>query len=229
MEHGFGIEMAFQPAQDWNTRVQLLSKQTGTSGNNTISAFSHYLFICSNVHVIMFQDKTMPCWIIKHLCICHPGKELPRILSFFTLVPCFYQGFNIKSLMHEGFKLNVWDIGGQKSIRPYWCVHTVFEWVVQIRLSVFQGSLKLTCEDLTDGCFQFITETQTLAVPCLCVLPDWSCFCHVQFRRDHAKIFVLFHLLKCAHFLLSAIFLNAERAQTCRRTEKRLWMWCNLP
>ena len=28
------------------------------------------------------------------------------------------QGFNIKSLMHEGFKLNVWDIGGQKSIRP---------------------------------------------------------------------------------------------------------------
>eukprot|EP01033_Poteriospumella_lacustris_P011838 gene11838-8436_t len=30
------------------------------------------------------------------------------------------QGFNIKSLMHDGFKLNVWDIGGQKSIRPYW-------------------------------------------------------------------------------------------------------------
>merc|ERR1712217_728965 len=30
------------------------------------------------------------------------------------------QGFNIKSLVHEGFKLNVWDIGGQKTIRPYW-------------------------------------------------------------------------------------------------------------
>merc|ERR1712022_88684 len=30
------------------------------------------------------------------------------------------QGFNIKSLMHEGFELNVWDIGGQKTIRPYW-------------------------------------------------------------------------------------------------------------
>ena len=29
-------------------------------------------------------------------------------------------GFNIKSLDHDGFKLNVWDIGGQKSIRPYW-------------------------------------------------------------------------------------------------------------
>ena len=30
------------------------------------------------------------------------------------------QGFNIKSVLHAGFKLNVWDIGGQKTIRPYW-------------------------------------------------------------------------------------------------------------
>jgi ADP-ribosylation factor-like protein 3 len=30
------------------------------------------------------------------------------------------QGFNIKSLQQDDFKLNVWDIGGQKSIRPYW-------------------------------------------------------------------------------------------------------------
>lgn len=30
------------------------------------------------------------------------------------------QGFNIKSVVVEGVKLNVWDIGGQKSIRPYW-------------------------------------------------------------------------------------------------------------
>ena len=30
------------------------------------------------------------------------------------------QGFNIKSVLHAGFKLNVWDIGGQKTSRPYW-------------------------------------------------------------------------------------------------------------
>jgi len=30
------------------------------------------------------------------------------------------QGFNIKSLVQDNFKLNVWDIGGQKTIRPYW-------------------------------------------------------------------------------------------------------------
>uniref|UniRef100_A0A3P8Y8H2 ADP-ribosylation factor-like protein 3 n=1 Tax=Esox lucius TaxID=8010 RepID=A0A3P8Y8H2_ESOLU len=30
------------------------------------------------------------------------------------------QGFNIKSMQSQGFKLNVWDIGGQRKIRPYW-------------------------------------------------------------------------------------------------------------
>jgi len=30
------------------------------------------------------------------------------------------QGFNIKALTQDGFKLNVWDIGGQREIRPYW-------------------------------------------------------------------------------------------------------------
>lgn len=29
-------------------------------------------------------------------------------------------GFNIKTLEYESFKLNVWDIGGQKTIRSYW-------------------------------------------------------------------------------------------------------------
>jgi len=30
------------------------------------------------------------------------------------------QGFNIKSLLHDGFKLNAWDLGGQQSMRSYW-------------------------------------------------------------------------------------------------------------
>lgn len=29
-------------------------------------------------------------------------------------------GFNIRSFQHAGFKINIWDIGGQKSIRSYW-------------------------------------------------------------------------------------------------------------
>ncbi|XP_068554482.1 ADP-ribosylation factor-like protein 3 isoform X3 [Anas acuta] len=35
-----------------------------------------------------------------------------------TITPT--QGFNIKSINSHGFKLNVWDIGGQRSVRPYW-------------------------------------------------------------------------------------------------------------
>lgn len=30
------------------------------------------------------------------------------------------QGFHIRSLLHQGFKLNVWDAGGQQKLRPYW-------------------------------------------------------------------------------------------------------------
>ncbi|BGP31069.1 ADP-ribosylation factor-like protein 2 [Rhodotorula toruloides] len=29
-------------------------------------------------------------------------------------------GFNIRTIVHQGFTLNVWDIGGQTSLRPYW-------------------------------------------------------------------------------------------------------------
>uniref|UniRef100_A0A7S0L2X1 ADP-ribosylation factor-like protein 2 n=1 Tax=Coccolithus braarudii TaxID=221442 RepID=A0A7S0L2X1_9EUKA len=29
-------------------------------------------------------------------------------------------GFNIKTLEYRGFKLNVWDVGGQTSLRSYW-------------------------------------------------------------------------------------------------------------
>ena len=29
-------------------------------------------------------------------------------------------GFNIQTLQHAGYNLNLWDIGGQKTIRAYW-------------------------------------------------------------------------------------------------------------
>jgi ADP-ribosylation factor-like protein 3 len=30
------------------------------------------------------------------------------------------KGFNVKTLSHDAFKLNVWDLGGQKEIRDFW-------------------------------------------------------------------------------------------------------------
>ena len=29
-------------------------------------------------------------------------------------------GFNIKTIEHKGYNLNIWDVGGQKSLRSYW-------------------------------------------------------------------------------------------------------------
>ncbi|SCZ97926.1 BZ3500_MvSof-1268-A1-R1_Chr7-3g09641 [Microbotryum saponariae] len=29
-------------------------------------------------------------------------------------------GFNIRTIVHIGYTLNIWDIGGQSSLRPYW-------------------------------------------------------------------------------------------------------------
>jgi len=29
-------------------------------------------------------------------------------------------GFNIKTFVHNNYTLNVWDVGGQKTLRPYW-------------------------------------------------------------------------------------------------------------
>ena len=33
-------------------------------------------------------------------------------------------GFNIKNLAQDGFKLTVWDVGGQKALRSYWSNYT---------------------------------------------------------------------------------------------------------
>ena len=67
-----------------------------TLSNGTAAFFAH--LVANNAEVVACHQVTLPAdstsWCL--------------------------QGFNIKSLMHEGFKLNVWDIGGQKAIRPYW-------------------------------------------------------------------------------------------------------------
>lgn len=33
------------------------------------------------------------------------------------------QGVNIKTIIQEGFTINVWDIGGQKDLRQYWSAY----------------------------------------------------------------------------------------------------------
>ena len=63
-------------------------------------------------HIMPTQARDVVQRIPSHWCI--SSIYLPCLFS-----PGPLQGFNIKS-MQDGFKLNVWDIGGQKAIRPYW-------------------------------------------------------------------------------------------------------------
>lgn len=49
---------------------------------------------------------------------CLFGCRPACLLAACSIMPT--QGFNIKSVMKDGFKLNVWDVGGQREIRPYW-------------------------------------------------------------------------------------------------------------
>ncbi|EDV91400.1 ADP-ribosylation factor-like protein 2 [Drosophila grimshawi] len=64
-------------------------------------------------------------------------------------------GFNIKTLEHNGYTLNMWDVGGQKSLRSYW--RNYFEctdglvWVVdsadRMRLDTCKQELQILLQE----------------------------------------------------------------------------------
>ena len=63
--------------------------------------------------VVLGLDNAGKTTILMKLCEEDPNKTKPT------------QGFNVKSISYEGFKLTVWDVGGQKAIRQYW--HNYYE------------------------------------------------------------------------------------------------------
>merc|ERR1711912_90275 len=79
-----------------------------------------------------------------------------------TIMPT--QGFNIKSLLHEGFKLNVWDIGGQKTIRPYW--KNYFE-NTDALIYVVGSSDRRRLDEAGEELLSLIQEDQLAGVPVL--------------------------------------------------------------
>merc|ERR1719352_1456126 len=74
------------------------------------------------------------------------------------------QGFNIKSVTKDGFKLNVWDIGGQKHIRPYWKnYYENTDAIVYIVDSSDRRRVDEAAEELTE----LLGEEALAGVPCL--------------------------------------------------------------
>ncbi|XP_044755235.1 ADP-ribosylation factor-like protein 3 isoform X2 [Coccinella septempunctata] len=73
-------------------------------------------------------------------------------------------GFNIKSVVSDGFKLNVWDIGGQRKIRPYW--KNYFE-NTDVLIYVVDSSDKKRLEETGIELFELLAENKLEEVPLL--------------------------------------------------------------
>ncbi|XP_051157360.1 ADP-ribosylation factor-like protein 3 isoform X1 [Leptopilina boulardi] len=74
------------------------------------------------------------------------------------------QGFNIKSVQSEGFKLNVWDIGGARKIRPYW--RNYFENTDVLIYVVDSADIK-RLEETGQELFELLLEDKLRNVPLL--------------------------------------------------------------
>lgn len=72
---------------------------------------------CASVIFTALAVESLP--VVTLQALTHGGADLP-LTCLISLLAASMQGFNIKSMVRDGFKLNVWDIGGQKAIRPYW-------------------------------------------------------------------------------------------------------------
>merc|ERR1719242_2158353 len=72
------------------------------------------------------------------------------------------QGFNIKSVQSDGFKLNVWDIGGQRKIRPYW--RNYFE-NTEILIYVIDSADPKRFEETGQELQELLAEEKLLGVP----------------------------------------------------------------
>ncbi|KAJ9459224.1 ADP-ribosylation factor-like protein 3 [Diplonema papillatum] len=77
---------------------------------------------------------------------------------------CPTQGFNIKSVDHDGVKLNMWDIGGQKTIRTYW--RNYFD-ETDCLIYVVDSADKKRMEDTATELNLLMEEEQLAGVPVL--------------------------------------------------------------
>ena len=93
------------------------------------------------------------------------------------------QGFNIKSLMHDGFKLNVWDIGGI-------CRSNVIE----------KQLLKMKCSFW----FRAASESQNWEILNFEIL--WSYFFHHMFSRPYHLLEEIYWCRYALLFYLSSEF-----------------------
>ena len=99
-------------------------------------------------------------------------------------------GFNIKSLSMSNFRLNVWDIGGQKAIRPYWKqYYDSTDALIYVIDSADKNRVEETGEELS----QLLEEDQMNGVPLL-VLANKQDLVNALSAKDVAEGLNLFSI-----------------------------------
>ena len=99
-------------------------------------------------------------------------------------------GFNIKTILMSNFRLSVWDIGGQKAIRPYW---KEFYDSTDALIYVINSADKKRVEETGEELSQLLEEDQMNGVPLL-VLANKQDLVNALSAKDVAEGLGLFSI-----------------------------------
>ena len=78
-----------------------------------------------------------------------PSKCLPRTALDFGLTRGLAIGFNVETVTYKNIKLQVWDLGGQTFIRPYWkCYYANTDAIIYVIDSNDRERIGIAAEEL---------------------------------------------------------------------------------
>eukprot|EP01025_Chloroclados_australasicus_P017688 TRINITY_DN1901_c1_g2_i2.p2 TRINITY_DN1901_c1_g2~~TRINITY_DN1901_c1_g2_i2.p2 ORF type:complete len:185 (-),score=12.10 TRINITY_DN1901_c1_g2_i2:117-671(-) len=115
-------------------------------------------------------------------------------------------GFNIKAMTYKGYRLNIWDIGGQKSLRSYW--RNYFEQTDGV-VWVVDSSDKARLEDCRDELHKLLKE-EKLAGATLLVLSNKNDIASAIPPEKLAQVLELNNLKKRHVKLISCSAISGE-------------------
>ncbi|KAK7413811.1 ADP-ribosylation factor-like protein 2 [Neonectria magnoliae] len=135
-------------------------------------------------------------------------------------------GFIIKTIEYEGYKLNIWDVGGQKTLRSYW--RNYFEktdaliWVVdatdRLRIQDCRDELEgLLQEERLSGASLLVFANKTDVEGCMTEQEILSSLQLEAIRTHH------WHILPCS--AITGNNLNEGLAWVVDDAKKRLFLY----
>merc|ERR1712107_754528 len=74
------------------------------------------------------------------------------------------QGHSVRNMVHNGYRLSVWDVGGQKTLRPHW---TEYSECSDALVYVVDSSDAIRLEESRAGLQALLHEDKLAGVPLL--------------------------------------------------------------